>query len=396
MARPFAARRAKRSPDLRSRSDLVRFLLSGYYGFGNLGDDALLEVIVSQLKTRHPYATIDVLSAKPDETAHQLHVEATPRWESKAVRSAIQRADAVLSGGGGLLQNATSLRSLAYYANIIRGGIRARRATMIFAQSIGPLDFFGKAVVRECCKGLSAATVRDTRSQSLLSSLLPSVSVERTADPVFLYDAQEEAVDLSSEGLGPQSDPLAVVSVRKATGMRERLDVVARAVDRLSEMHGVRVAFLPLGGAPDAEISTMIIRKCRSAPVLLPECSLARAANVIRNARVVIGMRLHALILAARYGVPFLAIPYDPKVSALCRDLDYPMPPLFALEPSGTKPEPEETDGLIDRLWNERERLASHLSAAVGPLQSLALRNFEVLDDVLLQKPLPGRNQRTQ
>lgn len=361
----------------------MRILVSGYYGFGNLGDEALLEVIVSQLRTRYPYAELDVLSAKPQDTAHDLRIDATPRWDAKAVRRAIGRADVVLSGGGGLLQNATSLRSLVYYAGIIRAAVRANRKTMIFAQSIGPLDFWGKTIVKECCKGLSAATVRDVRSVELLSSLLPSAHVERTADPVFLYDAPDEAFDLSVEGLGPQSDPLVIVSVRKATGMKDRLDVVARAVDRLAQAHGARVAFLPLGGAPDAEVSTLIIRKCKSAPVLLPECSLARAANIIRRAKVVVGMRLHALILAARYAVPFLAIPYDPKVVALCEDLAYPLPPLFTLNPPGPKPEPEATDALVDRLWTEREGVSEHLAGASQRLRELAVRNFEVLDEVI-------------
>lgn len=368
----------------------MRLLLSGYYGFGNLGDEALLEVIVSQIRTRRPFAQIDVLSAKPDVTAHELRVDATPRWDAKAIRASIDRADVVVSGGGGLLQNATSLRSLIYYAGIIRAAARAKRQAMIFAQSIGPLDFIGKTVVRECCKGVARATVRDVRSQALLSSILPQLHAERTADPVFLYDPPEEQIDLSAEGLGPQSDPLAIVSVRKANGMKDRLDAIARAVDRLADKHGARVAFLPLGGAPDAEVSTLVIRKCKSAPVLLPECSLSRAANVIRRAKVVVGMRLHALILAARYAVPFAAIPYDPKIWALCEDLQYPLPPLFSLDPPGPKPQPAEIDALVDRLWTQRDELSQQLRESAEPLERLAARNFEVLDELIGEKRRPS------
>jgi polysaccharide pyruvyl transferase CsaB len=368
----------------------VRFLLSGYYGFGNLGDEALLSVIVSQLRTRYPYADIDVLSANAPQTAHELRVHSTPRWDAKAVRSAIARADVVLSGGGGLLQNSTSLRSLVYYAGILRAAVNAGRKTMIFAQSIGPLDFWGRTVVKECCKNVNAATVRDERSLQLLKSVLPGVAVERTADPVFLYEAPEEQVDLTAEGLGPQSDPVVIVSVRKSSGLKDRLDVIARAVDRLASAHDARVAFLPLGGASDAEVSTMVIRKCKTAPVLLPECTLDRAANIIRGAKAVIGMRLHALIFAAHYGVPFLAIPYDPKVSALCEDLGYPLPPLVQINPPGPKPAAPEIDALVDRLWTERESLSATLLAASERLRALALRNFEVLDQVAGGKPPPA------
>ncbi len=357
----------------------MRVLLSGYYGFGNLGDEALLEVIVAQMRARFPLMQLNVLSATPEDTAKEFGIEATPRWNMRSVRDAIGRADVVLSGGGGLLQTATSARSIVYYAGILREAIRQRRKAMIFAQSIGPLDLLGRIVVRSFCRGLDYATVRDTRSLRLLQSLLPQTPIERTADPVFLYDAPVEEVDLSSEGLG--SEPYAVVSVRKVSNLRDGQHAIARAVDRLAQAHGVRVAFLPLGGASDAEVSTTIIRLCKSAPMLLPECPLARAAAILRGARVVIGMRLHALILAARFGVPFLAIPYDPKVASLCDDLGYPLDPLWT--PGKPAPSDPAVDALVDRLMSQRDVLAAALREKVEEIRAAAARNFDVLGELM-------------
>lgn len=363
----------------------MRVLLSGYYGFGNLGDEALLEVIATQLRARFPQAELDVLSADPEATARELHVTSTPRMDMVRVRAAMGRSDVVLSGGGGLLQNATSLRSLLYYAGIVRSAVRSGKHSMIFAQSIGPLDFWGRTIVRQWCTGVERATVRDGRSRALLESLLPGTRVEQTADPVFLYDAPDEDVDLRGEGIGPGSDPLVIVSVRRAAGMKGGLEVIAAAVDRLSAVHGARVAFLPLGGAADAEVSISVIRKCRSAPVLLPETSLSGAANLIRRAKAVVGMRLHALILAARYGVPFLAIPYDPKVSSLCEDLEYPIAPLFT--PGSPLPSSGAVEALVDRFWGERDALSAHLHAGSERLRALAARNFEVLGELVGEEP---------
>ena len=358
----------------------MRVLLSGYYGFGNLGDEALLEVIVTQLRARFADIAIDVLSNDPASTA-RLGVDATPRWEWRAIRAAIGRADAVVSGGGGLLQNATSLRSLLYYAAILREAIRAKKKTMIFAQSIGPLDLWGRFAVRRFCKGLDRATVRDERSRVLLHELVPGTPIERTADPVFLYDAPGESVDLSAEGLDAGGPPYAIVSVRKISSFREGAGTIAHAVDRLAERHGVRVAFLPLGGAGDAEVSTDVIRACSSAPVLLPDCPLPKAAAIIRGARVVIGMRLHALILAARYSVPFLAIPYDPKVAALCDDLAYPLEPLWV--PGRPRLAEAAADALVDRLVAQRDELAAHLAERIAFVREAASRNFDVLGELL-------------
>jgi len=357
-------------------------LISGYYGFGNLGDEALLDVIVGELRSRYPTSSIDVLSGDPAGTAARLGVTATPRADVVAVGRAIERADVVLSGGGGLLQNVTSLRSLLYYAGIIRRATRAGKPTMIFAQSVGPLDVLGRAVVRVCCGGVAAATVRDERSRALLAPLIPKVVVERTADPVFAFEPPAEALDLRAEGLdGP--GPLAIVSVRRWQHRESTTANVAAIVDRLAQEHGVQVAFLPLGGPPDADVSTAIIRRAKSTPVLLPDVSLAQAAQIIGRASLVIGMRLHALIIAARLDVPFAAIPYDPKVTSLLGDLAYPLPPLFV---------PGENVPLAtllqrtDDAWRKRDELAAHLRAVVPETRRLAERNFDVLDELVTRE----------
>jgi len=360
-----------------------RFLLSGYYGFGNLGDEALLEVIVSRLRAGWPGCAVDVLSGDPAQTARTFRVEATPRMDLGRVRGAIERADVVLSGGGGLLQNVTSLRSLLYYSNVIRTAVRAGKPTMVFAQSIGPLDFWGRAVVRNFCRGIAAATVRDERSQKLLGGLVPGVRVERTADPVFLFESGGEPLDLAAEGLAGDDAPLVVISVRKWQAAEATTAAVAALVDRLSGKYGARVAFLPLGGPSDAEVSTAIIRRCASTPVLLPDYPLGQAAQVIARASLVIGMRLHALIIAARVGVPFLALPYDPKVTSLCEDLAYPAGPLFV--PGQPLPSTEEIARRLDDAWARRAELRAHLESVRPQIERLAERNFDVLNEVVMR-----------
>ncbi len=360
---------------------MARLLLSGYYGFGNLGDEALLEVIVERVRLRFPAAQLEVLSATPRATATDHRVASTPRWDWRAIRAAIARADVVLSGGGGLLQNATSLRSLLYYAGILREAIRARRKTMIFAQSIGPLDFWGGLIVRQFCKGVDRATVRDERSRRLFHALVPKTPVDLTADPVFLYECPEGASDIAGEGLGPESGAYAVLCIRTSS-FRDGREVLARVVDRLAEHHAIRSAFLPLGGAADAAASTDVIRACRSNPVLLPECTLAKAAAILRGARVVVGMRLHSLVLAARYGVAFLPIAYDPKVAALCEDLKYPLPPLWSAG-ERHRPSDREVDALVDRLVLERETLEAALDERRPAVLAAAERNFDVLGELI-------------
>jgi polysaccharide pyruvyl transferase CsaB len=355
----------------------VRFLISGYYGFGNLGDDALLQIIVGQLKTRYPYATIDVLSADADRTAHELGVVATPRWDQTAIRNAVTSCDVLLSGGGGLFQSATSLKSLFYYAGIVRTALRAGKKAMVFAQSVGPLDFLGKRTLRECCRGLQAATVRDAASKALFAPLVPSTRVDVTADPVFLYDPPETPIDLESAGLGTESDPLVLACVRKTAHTSDGIAAIAAAVDRCTERFGARVAFLPFGGTPDAETSTLVIRKCRTKPTLIALDGLEAVAAAIARAKIVIGVRLHALILAIRFGIPFLAVPYDPKVTGLLADVRYPLEPLWT---PGTRVVPKRIEALVDEVWERASELSAHLTVQAAAQRASAEVNFTVLE----------------
>jgi len=351
----------------------MRYLISGYYGFGNLGDEALLRTIASELVRREPGAVVDALSATPETTAREYGIEATPRWDQAAVRAAIGRADVVLSGGGGLFQNGTSLKSLLYYAGIVRTATRAETPAMIFAQSIGPLDFWGKQTVKECCKGLAAATVRDEKSRSVLAPLVP-VAVERSADPVFLYELPAEA-PVADDPLAGLSEPLVIACVRKTAHTADGTAALAAACDRLAEKHGARVAFVSFGGVADAESATLIIRKCRSKPMLVPLDGLDAIARAISRATMVIGVRLHALILAIRFGVPVLAVPYDPKITGLLADCNYQLPPLWT---PGTRSPRALVESLVDDAWARRAELAADVRAAAADQRDRAGRSFEI------------------
>jgi polysaccharide pyruvyl transferase WcaK-like protein len=103
---------------------------------------------------------------------------------------------------------------------------------------------------------------------------------------------------------------------------------------------------------------------------------LDAVAAAVARARLVIGIRLHALIFAARFGVPFLAVPYDPKVAGLTEDLAYPLPPLWT---PGERFVAARIDGAVDAAWERRDELAAHLLAQAPIQRAQAARNFEVL-----------------
>jgi polysaccharide pyruvyl transferase CsaB len=354
-------------------SGSARLLLSGYYGFGNFGDEAILRVFVEQWKRRRPADRLAVLSAKPVQTSTAYGVESVPRTAHAQIAKAIAACDIFVSGGGGLLQSSTSLRSLLYYTGLLHEAKRAGRRAVIFAQGIGPLGFTAKHIVRRACAHVDLAIVRDAASASLLGELLPRIEIRVGADPVFLAKAEAGASaerTLAAEGISGLGTLVAVV-VRPSRMLERIATEIARAVDLLSEKHGAQVVFVPFQRPDDVEAAVSVIRRCRTAPVLLGGgYDLGTMSALFGRCAAIVGMRLHSLILAAHLAVPFLAVPYDPKIAALCENLQYDLPALV----------PGTAEEAVAKLWSSREGLSARLRVAAAAQASLAAQSFDWLE----------------
>ncbi|HEV2879170.1 MAG TPA: polysaccharide pyruvyl transferase CsaB [Candidatus Eremiobacteraceae bacterium] len=353
----------------------ARLLLSGYYGFDNFGDDAILQIFVEEWRRRRGTDIIRVLSALPEQTA-KLGVEAVPRTSVSRIAELMRQTDVFVSGGGGLLQSSTSLRSLLYYAGLIHEAKGSGAKAVIFAQGIGPLSFTGKHIVRRSCANVDLAIVRDDASVQLLQKILPRVEIRRGADPVFLApETVPEDVEhaLVGEGITGSGDLVAVV-VRPSRMLEKVAGEIARVVDVLASRCGAQVIFVPFQRPADVEAAVSIIRRCRTAPVLVGGgYNLAMMTALFKRCSAIVGMRLHALILAARLGVPFLAVPYDPKIVALCDSLRYPLAPL----------QPGTADELTESLWTQRSTLSSHVREAAHVQATLASKAFDWLEELV-------------
>ena len=97
---------------------MAKVLISGYYGFSNAGDEAMLTAIVDSLKREAPDTVITVISGHPRSTCALHDVKSIGRFDFPAILRAMAGTDLLLSGGGSLLQNVTSHFSLFYYLSI--------------------------------------------------------------------------------------------------------------------------------------------------------------------------------------------------------------------------------------------------------------------------------------
>ena len=98
---------------------MVNILISGYYGFDNIGDESILRTLVSSLREHIPDCSLTVLSHNPTSTREKYGVEAVDRMSPMAILHAVKKCDMLISGGGSLLQDVTSSKSLHYYLSII-------------------------------------------------------------------------------------------------------------------------------------------------------------------------------------------------------------------------------------------------------------------------------------
>ena len=128
-----------------------KVLISGYYGFKNFGDEAILSVLVNHLKSKD--ANITVLSSDPEYTKSVYNVNSINSFDLKQVIKELKKTDILISGGGSLLQDATSLKSLIYYTGIIAVAKLFNKKIIIFAQGIGPVNNkFARLVTRNLLK----------------------------------------------------------------------------------------------------------------------------------------------------------------------------------------------------------------------------------------------------
>ena len=168
----------------------MNILISGYYGFGNLGDEAALSGLVKGLHARGHH--LSVLSNNPEKTRALHGVEAVTRY--KGLLPALVQSDAVISGGGGLLQDKTSARSLRYYLGILRLAKALGKQAVVYGQGVGPLSPAGERTVRQTLTGLPVA-VRDGASQRLLETL--GITAELVADAALLLPEPKGTTTMS-------------------------------------------------------------------------------------------------------------------------------------------------------------------------------------------------------
>ncbi|WP_088104291.1 polysaccharide pyruvyl transferase CsaB [Halalkalibacter urbisdiaboli] len=291
----------------------MKLVLSGYYGFDNVGDEAILYSIISAFRELDPKIELTVLSNQPEKTAKQYGVQAVNRWKLSDIAKVIKAADGVISGGGSLLQDKTGNRSVIYYSAIMWIAKFFRKPYFIYAQGVGPVDRpFNQRIVKASLEGTALLTVRDEESAEFLRKIGVKKSIQLVPDPVLGIAVEEE------NGRLVEGDYFAV-SVRDWPSEHNFLKEVAAGLDVFVEK-GYEILFIPMHGEHDEATSEETVKLMKHHAFIAPhDGTINQKVRWIEDSHLLIGMRLHALIFAAVVDKPFVALSYDPKIDSFAQ-----------------------------------------------------------------------------
>jgi polysaccharide pyruvyl transferase CsaB len=276
-----------------------------------------------------------VTACDQPQVRERFGVATVDRRSLPAVFQALGRCDALVLGGGSLLQDATSFQSLIYYGALITAARAQGKPVLLWGQGLGPL--------------------RRRRSRWLVRGLLPLTTSCSWRDPESAALAQRLGwrPQANQAGAGIGTDPVWASEPQQWRGRGGPIVLCWRPVAglegqawrpwlaALEQLAPDReLLWLPFHGSQDrglldrlnAEGVLSAALQARSREVLAERPCEAMA--VASTAGLVLAMRLHGLILAAVSGAPTAALSYDPKVAAAAKALGCPWAPLDQAPPA--------------------------------------------------------------
>jgi polysaccharide pyruvyl transferase CsaB len=362
----------------------MRIGISGSYGGMNLGDEAILEGILGELRATVP-ADVTVFSRNPADTLSRHKVERAIPVRSltrKEIAPEIRKLDLFVLGGGGILYDRDAE---TYLREVVLAG-EFGIPVILYAISAGPLVTpSARRAVQQVLNGCAPViSVRDRQGYRLLEDVGVTQEIHLTADPALLLEPEELPIEaLHAEGVDLDRH-LVGFSVREPGPAAPDIDpdeyhaLLANAADFIVERYDAEVVFVPMEKA-DVQHSHGVVAHMRNpekAEILRRRYSPRQILDLMGRFDFAIGMRLHFLIFAAIRGTPFAALPYASKVTGLLEGLGMEMPALGKIGIG-------QLLATIDRSWDTRAEIRTKINDRLPALKERAKATNRLLIDLL-------------
>lgn len=368
----------------------LRIGISGSYGGLNLGDEAILQAILAEIRGSLD-AEVLVFARDAEDTRRRHGVEAVTTRELSRDESRAQIAtlDLFILGGGGILYDG----AVEAYLRELKLAQELGLPTMIYAISAGPLITpAARKLVQDSVEHTDVITVRDRHARQLLEEIGVHREIAVTADPSLLLEPEPLAEDvLQREGIDT-SRPLIGLSVREPGPAAPDLNIdqyhalLADAADYMVDRYGADMVFVPMERkAMDIQHGHAVISRMHNAEhamVLKAEYSPSQMLSLVGRFEFVLGMRLHFLIFAALQRVPFVALPYASKVRGFIEEMELPMPSLSEVSAGRLL-------AIIDRSWDRRAEIRETIARNLPRLRDLARQSTARLVELVESRPGP-------
>lgn len=354
----------------------------GYYGYGNSGDDALLEAILGDIYNIRPFFSPTVLSFKPHKTAEDYNVKAINRFNIFAVNALFKKVKLFIAGGGSLIQDVTSTKSLLYYLFMINLAKSNNIPVMLYGNGIGPITKkANRKIAAKVLDKVDVITLRDFDSKKVLEEMgvtKPRITV--TADPAMSLecnDTKEAKEILAKYGLG-EDEKFFCLSVRRWKNMGESAQVFAKICRMALEKYNLVPVILPMQYAKDAALSKEVASRSDCRCVMIDESlNAAQILSVLKLSECAVAVRLHMLIFATLLGKPVMGVDYDPKVSSFLNFVGH--------QVCLSKDEVAEGNFCkkAEEFFAQREKIAAHIGKSLSSLKDAARQNARIAVEMM-------------
>lgn len=304
---------------------MTKVLICGYYGAYNRGDDLILKVLTDYLKIKN--ADITVTSLDPLSTSEIYGVKAIKSHRSLinglwTLVKEVFKADVFILGGGGLYQDyGKHFRVVLFYGlRVLIAGL-LRKKVAYFALGVGNVELEkSKRFIHFVTKYVNVITVRDEGSKKVLEDIGVSSGILVCSDPVFsmqmsnLRPVARKSKPCMRVGISvfPYEEQLMF-----STGIDENIEKSIIEFTRFLLKCGHEVIFIPMEKTTDDNFISKLVANGSLTDVVVLDSSLGHNDFIEAFATfdTVVAMRLHAIIISATLGIPFLPITYHSKVS---------------------------------------------------------------------------------
>lgn len=344
---------------------MKKIVISGYYGFNNLGDEAILAGINSLFKKNDRDIQLTVLSSSPKETSDLYNLNSISRNSIINIINVLAEADLFISGGGSLLQDITGNFSISYYLGLAWLAKMQKTKTVYYAQGAGPIrKIWNRKLTALSLNNFDLLGVRDQKTKKLLEELGVKKKINLTVDPVFaLYDPllnKKQKIKNCLE-VGVSVRPWSV----------EYINELASALNDFSEGKNIKYIIFPMHQGKDEEISKQLKNKIRvESEIIELDNDPKLALKSFSDLDLFVGVRLHSLIFALLNQVPLLALSYDPKIEGLMSELEY--LPLLKLNDINQVEIVNELNNIFSKRYSLRKKIADFLTKKKREAESFA------------------------